>query len=211
MKKYLAGFILGTLLTTGLTVFADEVKSLIAEKATFEVFVGNEKFESDKPIAVINGSTYLPLKDTGEALGVPVQWNEKDRRVEIGTVEEIAKTVEEITKEVEVVREPKPVSTSKQNEQFGTYSNTKTYYFQTELFAIDNKGKHALISYQNEQYIPLNLFSAVLKKEADNWLVDIRGEKSPEIYVYMGTTYVKLSSLELKARIEGDTAYIEAE
>lgn len=45
-----------------------------------------KKFESDKPIVAIEGSTYLPLKAIGDVLGVPVQWNEKLRRVEVGSI-----------------------------------------------------------------------------------------------------------------------------
>ncbi len=74
IEKFIAGFLIGVILATGLTVFA-EVISFVAEKATFDVYVAGEKFESEKPPVVIEGSTYLPLKATGEALGVDVTWN----------------------------------------------------------------------------------------------------------------------------------------
>lgn len=218
MKKYLAGFIVGVMLTMGFTVFADEVKSLIAEPATFEVFVGGEKFESDKPVAVIDGSTYLPLKATSEVLGVDVQWNAEKRRVEIGTVEEIAKTVED-TKTVEVVSEPtstpKPISTpavvnSNQITQ-------KSYYFESSVLP-KITGKFPMITKDGEYYLLLSLYggSNIVYPDGDkNFVIKLLGKElevsTDNSLKYQGQTFVKLSSVGLKARIEGDTVYIEAE
>lgn len=214
MKKYLAGFLIGVIVTVGMTAFADEINSWIAERATFDVYVGGEKFESNKPVAVIDGSTYLPLKATGEALGVSVEWNVEDRRVEVGevktpTIEVTPTVIPTSTIPPITLLTPKPVSTPTTKEQFGSHLNTKTYYFKSDLFETDNKGKHALIMYKNEQYTPLYLLGSVLQGENDNWSINIRGEKTPETYAHMGTIYVKLSSVGLKARIEGDTAYLE--
>ena len=222
VKKYLAGFIVGIMVTLGITVFADEITNLVAEKATFEVFVAGEKFESDKPVAVINGSTYLPLKDTGEALGVDVQWNAVDRRVEIG---DMNKDVKSQTTD-DVALSPTPVSptqipsaTNTPSEKFGSYTSTKQYYFKSNIYETDSKGKHDLISYQNDQYIPMSLFGANIKKEGEDYYIQLPG-KDPVLaqsnmgatnisYKYNGRIYVRLSSVELKARIEGDTAYLE--
>lgn len=88
MKKITVGFIVGFVMSLAVQGFADEIHQFIAQKATFDVVVNGDKLDSDKPVVAIDGSTYLPLKDTGEALGVPVNWNEEKRRVEIGTMPE---------------------------------------------------------------------------------------------------------------------------
>jgi len=60
-----------------------ESQQWTALRATFDIFINDQKFETDKPIVAIEGSTYLPLKAIGEVLNVSVDWNEEQRRVEI--------------------------------------------------------------------------------------------------------------------------------
>lgn len=83
MKKMLIGFILGAITTISVTTMAANTDIFQAQKATFDVVVNGEKFESQNPTIVVDGRTYLPLKETGDALGVDVQWNGGLRRVEI--------------------------------------------------------------------------------------------------------------------------------
>jgi len=90
MKKVILGIIIGILLMTFTTVYA--ATQFTAHLATFEVFVNGEKFVSDKPIVVIDGSTYLPLKAIGEVLGVSVKWNSELSRVEVGEEPKKAQT-----------------------------------------------------------------------------------------------------------------------
>lgn len=45
-----------------------------------------EMFVSDPPALAVDGRTYLPLRAMGEALGVPVNWNEELHQAEVGTV-----------------------------------------------------------------------------------------------------------------------------
>ena len=216
MKKYLAGFILGILLTTGLTVFADEVKSLIAEKATFEVFVGNEKFESDKPIAVINGSTYLPLKDTGEVLGVPVEWNEKYRRVEVGEMKEAEPTVILVPTSTPTSMST-PIKTQTPTISAGKEVVQKWYDFRSEITA--NEDGFPMITKDGEYYLPLGLFGDNLVYPPERPKDGIFSVQLPGKYPvpaqednslkHEGRTFIKLSSVGLKARIEGNTVYIE--
>ncbi|MGB4268466.1 MAG: stalk domain-containing protein [Spirochaetota bacterium] len=231
MKKYLAGFLIGVIVTVGMTAFADEINSWIAEKATFDVYVGGEKFESEKPPVVIDGSTYLPLKATGEVLGVDVEWNAEKRRVEIGEMKEKVNQVQGqmaspdgipieppiITPESTPVTTPPPSLISVINEKFGT--NLKTYYCKSDTIKTDSRVQYALVTYQGEQYIELKALSAIVKRDGENYYVQVPGQKAVLVqanmktnensYFYMGSTFVKLSSVGLQARIEGDTAYIE--
>ena len=82
MKKFVTGFIVGAIICSMLGAFA---VSYIAEPVTFKVMVNGKEFVSESPALAINGSTYLPLKATGEALGVPVKWNSDLFQVEVGT------------------------------------------------------------------------------------------------------------------------------
>lgn len=89
MKKAILGFIAGLTVAITCSGFAQTaIQTFTAEKATFDVVVNGEELKSDKPPVVIDGSTYLPLKVTGEALGVDVNWNNSLGRVEIGDMEE---------------------------------------------------------------------------------------------------------------------------
>lgn len=45
--------------------------------------MNGQRWTSDKPIVVINGSTYLSLKSLGEAWGVNVIWNSVENQVEL--------------------------------------------------------------------------------------------------------------------------------
>ena len=79
--SFLIGFVTSAILFTTVA-FANDINIFTAMKATFDVVVNGETFESQNPTVVIEGRTYLPLKETGDALGVDVKWNEKERKVE---------------------------------------------------------------------------------------------------------------------------------
>lgn len=96
MKKRLQGFIAGliigavmTAIFTGITVFAANNQIYQAETATFPVFINGEKWETDSPVVVIDGRTYMPLKPLGDILGVDIKWNAELSRVDISQPEEI--------------------------------------------------------------------------------------------------------------------------
>ena len=93
MKKRLQGFIifitgliLGAMLFTGITVLAANYQ---ASTATFPIYINGEEWKTDKPVVVIDDSTYLPLKSLGDVLGVEVKWNSELFRVDISRPEEI--------------------------------------------------------------------------------------------------------------------------
>jgi hypothetical protein len=81
MKKFISGLLIGLIVAFSASVFA---ATYTAYTATFPVLVNGNIFTSDKPIVVINGSTYMPLKAIGEVLGVNVLWNADLKRVEVG-------------------------------------------------------------------------------------------------------------------------------
>lgn len=84
-KKFIAGTVTGALLT-GSIAFA----AYTAEPASFKVLVNGKDFTSDPPAMVINGSTYLPLRAIGDALGVNVNWNDELHQAEVGNSAPVA-------------------------------------------------------------------------------------------------------------------------
>jgi len=58
--------------------------SYVADVAGFKVLVNGKEFVSDPPALVVEGRTYLPLRAMGDALGVPVTWNDALGQAEVG-------------------------------------------------------------------------------------------------------------------------------
>ncbi|MEG2377350.1 MAG: stalk domain-containing protein [Clostridia bacterium] len=79
MKKFILGLLTGAMIF-GTIAFA---ATFTAKTATFKVTVDDMPFKSKQPVVVINGSTYMPLKAVGEAVGADVSWNAKTKTVEI--------------------------------------------------------------------------------------------------------------------------------
>ncbi len=84
MKKVILGFVTGVITALTFTAFATSTGLFTAQQATFDIYVRGEKFVSENPPVVIEGRTYLALRDTAEALGIEVYWNGDERKVEIG-------------------------------------------------------------------------------------------------------------------------------
>lgn len=87
MKKFLSGFIAGAVLFASIGAVA---VSYVANPADFKVLVNGKEFISNPPALVVEGKTYLPLRAMGEALGVPVNWNEGLRQAEVGNTAPVA-------------------------------------------------------------------------------------------------------------------------
>ena len=87
MRKFLSGFLVGTVIFSAVGAFA---VSYVAEPATFKILVNGEEFVSDPPALVVEGRTYLPLRAMGNALGVPVEWNAELNQAEVGNSAPIA-------------------------------------------------------------------------------------------------------------------------
>ena len=81
MRKFIMGFISGALIFSMIGAVA---LSYIAKPVDFKVLVNGEEFVSDPPALEVEGRTYLPLRAMGDALGVPVNWNEELRQAEVG-------------------------------------------------------------------------------------------------------------------------------
>ena len=81
MKRFLLGFLLGAVIFSGI-VYAANYEAV---PVTFSVYVNGSLFTATPGAVAINGSTFLPLRAIGDALGVQVVWNQDKFRVEVGT------------------------------------------------------------------------------------------------------------------------------
>ncbi|MGB4238207.1 MAG: stalk domain-containing protein [Candidatus Hydrothermia bacterium] len=199
MKKIVVGFILGVVTSLSFTANAVNSDIFTAQKASFEVFVDGKRFESENPPLVVEGRTYLPLKETGDALGVNVQWNNDLRRVEIEKDQEAEVTPEmpkqtkdsnKTTKSGEIFKEFK--------QKLGT---TFVKEINGELYASPSSIGQEYISRQDESwYITLPGRKPVLVK--------MGSEPTENSIIDRGYLLVKLSSLGLEAEINGDTVIL---
>jgi len=195
MKKVVIGFVIGFVTAMSLSVFAANTDIFQAQKATFDVFVNGEKFESKNPTIVVEGRTYLPLKETGDALGVNVQWNNDLRRVDIEKEQE-----SEVTPEMS-----KQTKDSKSGEIFKEFKQEIGTTFMKEI--------------SGEQYVsPNSIGQEYISRQDESWYITLPGRKP--VLVKMGSEptensirdrgylLIKLSSLGLEAEINGDTVIL---
>ena len=195
MKKVILGFITGIITALTFTAFAASTELFTAQQATFDIYVEGEKFVSENPPVVIEGRTYLALRDTAEALNIEVGWNGDERKVEIG---ETKKTVSEL-----------PKSTAAQGKVFREFKQSRgteyieeidgEYYASASVFGQEYSKRDGNIGYIE---IP------------DREPVVVRIDREPtenSTKDILGNIMVKLSSLGLEAEIQGDIVIIRYE
>ncbi len=88
MKKYIASFLTGVLVTVGaLTVYA-KVESYTLTKYQTPVYIQNVKYPTDAlPVLTLNvdgsDNTYVPLRNFSEMMGANVSYNGTQNRIDI--------------------------------------------------------------------------------------------------------------------------------
>ena len=191
MKKVILGILIGFTMAIAFTSFPNS-DFLTAQKATFDIEVLGKKFEGENPPVVIEGRTYLALRDTAEALNIEVYWNGDERKVEIG---ETKKTVSEL-----------PKNTAEQGRIFREFKQSRgteyieeidgEYYASASVFGQEYSKRDGNIGYIE---IP------------DREPVVVRIDREPtenSTKDVLGNIMVKLSSLGLEAEIQGDIVII---
>lgn len=161
MKKFIIGLVIGAVLASTVALAA----SYIAEPATFKVMVNGKEFNSDPPVLVVEGRTYLPLRAMGDALGVPVEWNADLNQAEVGTITSTPKQQEtvEVSTAKELLENIKSYTTIILNE--GVYNLS-------EVKDVDNKFVTKSDVFDGYEYI-INSVSGLEIKAADNAEVTI--------------------------------------
>lgn len=83
-KGLFIGILLGALLMTALPATAASPKLYSLTDAAYPIVVNGVAYSNmELPMLNYNGSTYVPLRATGELLGATVAWDDADRRVDI--------------------------------------------------------------------------------------------------------------------------------
>lgn len=101
MRKYVIGFIAGVVCAIGGTAFADDVASLIGKQVSAEVKIKVNGQLVRQPGIIVNNTTYLPVRASGELFGYSVYY--KDGQVLMDAKEE-----PKVTEPEEPVTEPEP-------------------------------------------------------------------------------------------------------
>lgn len=161
MKKFIIGVVTGVALASTVAIAA----SYVAEPATFKVMVNGKEFNSDPPVLVVEGRTYLPLRAMGDALGVPVEWNADLNQAEVGIITSTPQQQETVE-----------VSTAKEFLE-NIKSNTTIIlndgvYNLSEVDKVDNKSVVKSEVSDGYEYI-INSVSGLEIKAADNAEVTI--------------------------------------
>ncbi|MEC0229608.1 stalk domain-containing protein [Paenibacillus alba] len=109
MKKFILGLFAGVAITASGSVFADDIISKVDAyiNPAIPVTLDGKTLSLDKPVAVIDGSSYLPLKTLGAVIGKEVGWNDKTQTIELKSVTDPAKAVPSKDGEVNTSQPPK--------------------------------------------------------------------------------------------------------
>ena len=203
MKKVLLGFILGIIVAFGVCGYANNVMK--ATPATFPILVNGEEFKSnDKPAVTIDGSTYLPLRSMGNALNVPVEWNTKLKRVEVG----IPKT--------EAKSEPVPKTEIKSEDIFKIVKCS----IKSSSLKIKETADDPVIVKGSKYYLKPNvLVDYMTQGDNGKYYLKLPG-KDPVLYQedgkvteyaikYANRTYLDIDAFKIKCSLDGDIFQIE--
>jgi len=227
VKKVLLGFVIGFMVASSFAVFATGTDIFTAQKATFEIEVDGEKFEGENPPVVIEGRTYLALRDTGEALGVSVEWNDEERKVEVGgTTEPTIDPILEPTSTPIFEITPGPGPTPEVIEKMESLGLFK---IKSDVVYVNDIVTYSIYEYKGEYYIGRDVFKGFYRDdELYSQLYDKEGNEIGESILIARTNWfnpdtahkdlrvdsmlqIKLSAFGLKPRLDYSTStcYLE--
>ena len=66
-------------------VLANQILTFTAQKVDFKIEVDGQETEFEMPVVVIEGRTYLPLREMAETLGIGIEWLEEEQKIVITT------------------------------------------------------------------------------------------------------------------------------
>jgi len=184
MKRFIAGLIIGVILMLAAPAFGDGVIGKVVE-GTLPLVINGKKAMQD--VIVIEGTSYLPVREACKMFGYNVSWNQETREVILETKDH-------------------------------TLSKAGYYTYKTKLFDIwEPELKNKFFVMDGAQYIPYQIFNNYPHFEIpghEPYYLEIEGPpkeytKGCVYFIYITKPYIKASELGLKARIDGDTVWIE--
>lgn len=89
MKKFIAGTVFGLALALPVTVLGSSALEKIDAylRPDFNVSLDGLKLELNNTPVIVDGSMYLPLKETANIVGVDVEWNSETQTAELSSKE----------------------------------------------------------------------------------------------------------------------------
>ncbi|MDR6555428.1 stalk domain-containing protein [Paenibacillus qinlingensis] len=101
MKKFILGFLVGVSITAAGSVYADEGLQKIEAylRPSLPVTMNGTAVKLYNPPVMVDGSTYLKLRDVAAVTGITVNWNETTQTVELNNkgVNDVPQTTTEPT------------------------------------------------------------------------------------------------------------------
>lgn len=191
LKGFVVGFVMASLIVGSVTA---TVNQYLLTPASYPVIADGVNLDSeDYPILNYNGTTYLSLRKTAEAVNANLEWNDELKQAELNTKTQETNTITESKTEVEK-------GDTMQKKVFGEFKENADMYLE---------------EVNGEQYISLGAFSTYIIREEDNYYIKLPNQNA--VLVKVGTeptehsisnvykrTLVKLSSLNLTAEVNGD-------
>lgn len=83
MRKFLIGILVGGLLATASPTFAAIGSKLEAVYSNMNLQINGYSLPLDEPILIVNGNSYLPLKQIATLMGYEVSYNDKLRTINL--------------------------------------------------------------------------------------------------------------------------------
>ncbi|AEV68283.1 stalk domain-containing protein [Acetivibrio clariflavus] len=193
MKKFVIGFILGSLITGTVGAAAQYILTPI----TYDITVNGKSLKDEQyPMLNLNGTTYLSLRKTCEAVGATLYWNEATKTAEL--------TTNNNTSSVEV-------------------TSSGSVIMKSELFTLREEPIMYVI-HDNEYYIEISAFAQYLSADASNVYIKIPGKADltlpkqegsdklktgKTVIEYLNFTYVRLADLNLTTELKDNVLWLK--
>ncbi|NLL06849.1 MAG: copper amine oxidase [Clostridiaceae bacterium] len=193
MKKFVVGLVLGSLITGTVGATAQYILNPI----TYDITVNGKSLKDEEyPMLNLNGTTYLSLRKTTEAVGATLFWNEATKTAELTTT---------------------------QNSSSVNVSSSGSFSMKSEFFVLREEPIMYVI-HDNEYYIEISAFSQYLTADASNCYIKIPGKpeltlpkeqgsdklKTGETVIeYLNFTYVRLADLEFTTEIKDNVLWLK--
>ena len=187
VKGFIIGFVMASLIVGSVTA---GVNQYLLTPASYPVIADGVNLDSeDYPILNYNGTTYLSLRKTAEAVNAELIWNDELKQAELNTKVQETNTITESKTEVEKVEK----GDTMQKEVFKTIKG----------FGVD------ILPRDGEQYISLNVFEDyIIRKDGKRYIElpnqDAKLISEHSIKDWGNRTFVKLSSFNLLAEYNND-------
>ena len=218
MRKYIIGMLVGFVLAFSLSAHAEDIKTAIGKVIQGEFPVKINGKQLDKNAIVIEGSSYLPVRVMGDALGLDVSFN-----ADLG-IELKKKETEATTKEGKSVHSNATATTDEWLQE--KIKNAPSYKVKSKSLPI-KKPEDARFKYLNldgEFYMELTALNGeYVRWISPNFVLSLPDSQPIIVYVPIGKAYstginsfrqdgiayINYSSIGLITTLIGDTVWIE--